>query len=606
MCGIVGYVGNRNTVQVLVEGLKRLEYRGYDSAGICFFRDGAMAVRKEVGKLVQLERRLAEEPVDSVTGGGIGHTRWATHGEPSVRNAHPHLDCSGRFSVVHNGIIENNVALKNRLQEEGHRFVSETDTEVIVHLIEKYFQGNLVEAVRNASFELEGSFAIEVMSALVPNEIVAMRCGSPLVIGIGREEQFVASDIPALVSHTREVFWLEEGELAVVRPEGIRVIDSVSGAPVQKETQRVPWDAQQVEKGRFAHYMLKEIYEQPDVIMEMAQREVLFQGAPPERRFAETETVSQIDLVACGTSWHAALVGKRMIEKMTGLRVEVDIASEFRYREPILDSKTLTIGISQSGETADTLAALQLAAEKGSAVWAICNVAGSSMTRLAETVLYTHAGPEIGVASTKAFTCQLVALYLLAGRIAEMRGILPPSAEDQKGPLSVLSKQIQEILQKDEEIRALAVEYYQKRDFLFMGRGIHHAIALEGALKLKEISYIHAEGYPAGEMKHGPIALIDPEMPVVFLVPQDAVYEKVLGNIEEVRARGGRIIALAQVGDEQVAAKAHHVIYLPKNNTFLNPVLMTIPLQLLAYHVALQKGCDVDQPRNLAKSVTVE
>jgi glucosamine--fructose-6-phosphate aminotransferase (isomerizing) len=565
-----------------------------------------MAVTKEVGKLIHLEKRLAEEKVEAASGAGIGHTRWATHGAPSGGNAHPHRDCSGRFSVVHNGIIENHTVLKKRLQEEGHHFLSETDTEVIVHLVEKYFQGDLAAAVRRASFDLEGSFAVEVMSALAPDEIVAIRRGSPLVIGTGRGEQFVASDIPALVSYTREVFWLEEGELAVVRPEGVRVIDLLSGNPVQKEIQSVPWDAQQVEKGRFPHYMLKEIHEQPDVIMEMGRREVLFQGAPPERRFSGAGAVSQMYLVACGTSWHAALVGKRMIEKMTGIRVEVDIASEFRYREPIFDAGTVTVGISQSGETADTLAALQLAAEKGSAVWAVCNVSGSSMTRLAEMVFYTHAGPEIGVASTKAFTCQLVALYQLASRIAEARGIGSSSMEDRKNRLSALSKQIQEILQKEEEIRALAIEYYQKRDFLFMGRGIHYPIALEGALKLKEISYIHAEGYPAGEMKHGPIALIDPEMPVVFLAPQDAVYEKVLGNIEEVRARGGRIIALAQVGDERIAAKAHHVIYLPKNDTFLNPVLMTIPLQLLAYHVALQKGCDVDQPRNLAKSVTVE
>jgi len=606
MCGIVGYVGNRNTVEVLLEGLKRLEYRGYDSAGICFFNEGAMAVKKEVGKLVQLEKRLAEEKISVAAGAGIGHTRWATHGEPSVRNAHPHLDCSGRFSVVHNGIIENNAVLKKQLQGEGHRFVSETDTEVIVHLVEKYFEGDLVEATRKASLDLEGSFAIEVMSALFPEQIVAVRRGSPLVIGVGRGEQFVASDIPALIFYTRDIFWLEEGELAVVLPEGVQVFHSVSGNPVQKEIQRIAWDAQRVEKGRFSHFMLKEIYEQPDVILEMAQRDALFQGAPPERRFMGAGAVSQIYLVACGTSWHAALVGKRMIEKMTGLRVEVDIASEFRYREPILDEKTLTIGISQSGETADTLAALQLASEKKSAVWTICNVAGSSMTRIAETVFYTHAGPEIGVASTKAFTSQLVAFYQLASVLAEMRGMPISSSEERKNRLSMLAKQIQEILQKGEEIRALAEEYYQKRDFLFMGRGIHHPIALEGALKLKEISYIHAEGYPAGEMKHGPIALIDREMPVVFLAPQDAVYEKVLGNIEEVRARGGRIIALAQVGDERVATQAHHVIYLPKNDTFLTPVLMTIPLQLLAYYIALQKGCDVDQPRNLAKSVTVE
>ncbi len=606
MCGIVGYVGSRNTVNILLEGLKRLEYRGYDSAGICFFTEGTMTVKKEVGKLIHLERRLAEEKVGSGTGAGIAHTRWATHGEPSVRNAHPHLDCSGRFSVVHNGIIENNAFLRKQLQEEGHRFASETDTEVIVHLVEKHFQGDLAEAVRKASLALEGSFAVEAMSAFVPDEIVAVRRGSPLVIGTGQGEQFVASDIPALVAYTREVVWLEEGDLAVVRPEGIRVLNAVSGSAVQRETQRVAWDAQQVEKGRFPHYMLKEIHEQPEAILQMAQRGVLFQGAAPERLFAGADAISQIDLVACGTSWHAALVGKRMIEKMTGLRVEVDIASEFRYREPIVDSKTLTIGISQSGETADTLAALQMAAEKKSAIWAICNVAGSSMTRLAETVLYTDAGPEIGVASTKAFTCQLVALYQLASTIAAVRGTAPLSEPERRSELSVLSKQIREILQREEEIRALASEYRQKRDFLFMGRGIYHPIALEGALKLKEISYIHAEGYPAGEMKHGPIALIDPEMPVVFLVPQDAVYEKVLGNIEEVRARGGRIIALAQVGDERVADQAHHALYLPKNNTFLNAVLMTIPLQLLAYHIALQKGCDVDQPRNLAKSVTVE
>ena len=606
MCGIVGYVGNRNTVDVLLEGLRRLEYRGYDSAGICFLTEGTLAVKKEVGKLIQLEKRLAEENVRAGTGAGIGHTRWATHGAPSVQNAHPHLDCSGRFSVVHNGIIENHALLRQRLQAEGHRFVSETDTEVMVHLIEKHFQGDLIEAVRKASFALEGSFAVEVMSALAPEQIVAVRRGSPLVIGTGQGEQFIASDIPALISHTREVFWLEEGEMAVVRPEGVRVMDVFTGDPVQKTIQHIDWDAQRVEKGRFPHYMLKEIYEQPDVILEMARREDLFQGAPPERRFAGADAISQIYLVACGSSWHAALVGKRMIETMTGLRVEVDIASEFRYREPSLDEKTLTIGISQSGETADTLAALQLAAEKKSAVWAICNVAGSSMTRLAETTLYTLAGPEIGVASTKAFTCQLVALYQLASRIAEERRRASPAAEQRRDQLSTLAKQIREILQKDEEIRALAGEYCQKRDFLFMGRGIHYPIALEGALKLKEISYIHAEGYPAGEMKHGPIALIDREMPVVFLAPQDGVYEKVLGNIEEVRARGGRIIALAQVGDERIAAKAHHVIYLPKNDMFLTPVLMTIPLQLLAYHIALQKGCDVDQPRNLAKSVTVE
>lgn len=608
MCGIVGYVGEQNTVDVLLTGLKRLEYRGYDSAGICFFAKDKMMVQKEVGKLVNLEKALsAERKNERMRGAGIGHTRWATHGEPSQKNAHPHLDCSGQFSVVHNGIVENYLPLKQQLIAEGHRFTSETDTEVIVHLLEKHFKGNLETAVRDAFMEMRGAFAVEVMHRETPDQIVIMRRGSPLVIGIGKEEYFVASDIPALLPYTREVILLEDDELAVIRSREVRIMEAASGRPIEKPVKRVTWSSEQAEKGRFPHYMLKEIHDQPAAILETARKAILFDDGQAKKIFRQIHAASQIYIVACGTSWHAALVGKQMIEKMTGMRVEVDIASEFRYREPIIDSKAITIGISQSGETADTLAALQLAAQKGSAVWGICNVAGSNMTRIADPVIYTHAGPEIGVASTKAFTCQLVALYLLANYMAHVRGSLEASVvEERIQQVSILSKQIQEILQRGEEILALAKGYHEKRDFLYMGRGVHYPIALEGALKLKEISYIHAEGYPAGEMKHGPIALIDKQMPVLFMVPQDAVYEKILGNIEEVRARGGKIIALAQVGDERVAAKAHHVIYLPKNNEFLTPILMTIPLQLLAYYIAVEKGCDVDQPRNLAKSVTVE
>ncbi|HZR45850.1 MAG TPA: glutamine--fructose-6-phosphate transaminase (isomerizing) [Candidatus Manganitrophaceae bacterium] len=607
MCGIVGYVGNKNTVDVLLSGLKRLEYRGYDSAGVSFFSEGKIVVEKKVGKLKNLAESLSARRRESaLRGAGVGHTRWATHGEPNLENAHPHRDCAGKISVVHNGIVENYAPLKKKLQAEGHRFTSETDTEVIAHLIEKHDRGDLKEAVRNAAAEMEGMFAIGVIHANDPGRIVAMRRGSPLVIGVGRGESFIASDIPALLPHTQEIIFLDDEELAVIRPEG-QAIEAADGSPVQKEIRRITWKADQAEKGGYAHYMLKEIHEQPAVILETARRGMALDPAQSERMARQIKEASQIYLVACGTSWHAALIGKQMIEKTTGIRVEVDIASEFRYRDPILDAKTITIGISQSGETADTLAALQLAKEKNSPVWAICNVVGSNMTRLADSVVYTHAGPEIGVASTKAFTCQLVALYLLAHHLGLiLRRLTPAQVEERVADLSVLSKQIRELLQRGDEILTLAKSYAGKRDFLYMGRGIHYPVALEGALKLKEISYIHAEGYPAGEMKHGPIALIDREMPVLFLAPQDGVYEKVLGNIEEVRARGGRIIALAQVGDDRTADKAHHVVYLPKNNEFLNPILMTLPLQLLAYYVALEKGCDVDQPRNLAKSVTVE
>jgi glucosamine--fructose-6-phosphate aminotransferase (isomerizing) len=607
MCGIVGYVGKQNTVDILLNGLKRLEYRGYDSAGVSFFSEGKILVEKKVGKLKNLEESLISRRQNGSTqGAGVGHTRWATHGEPNFENAHPHQDCAGQISLVHNGIVENYLLLKRNLQSEGHRFVSETDTEVIAHLVEKYFQGNLKEAVRKAAAEMTGMFAIAVIHAADPDQIVTMRRGSPLVIGIGKGESFIASDIPALLPYTQEVIFLDDEELAVIRPEGL-LVEVASGAPVDKEVRRITWKADQTEKGGYAHYMLKEIHEQPSVILETVRRGRVLDPVQLEKMARQIKQASQIYIVACGTSWHAALVGKQMIEKMTGIRVEVDIASEFRYRDPILDSGTITLGISQSGETADTLAALHLAKEKGSPVWAVCNVVGSNMTRVADTVIYTHAGPEIGVASTKAFTCQLVALYLLAYQLGSiLERVTPAVVEEKMADVAVLSKQIQEVLQRGEEILTLAKSYANKRDFLYMGRGIHYPIALEGALKLKEISYIHAEGYPAGEMKHGPIALIDREMPVLFLVPQDNVYEKVLGNIEEVRARGGRIIALAQVGDDRVADKAHHVIYLPKSNDFLNPILMTVPLQLLAYYVALEKGCDVDQPRNLAKSVTVE
>ncbi len=610
MCGIVGYIGNKRLTSVLLDGLRRLEYRGYDSAGIAVVNDGGLQVVRCAGKLRDLEESLRLTPLEGTF--GVGHTRWATHGRPTEENAHPHRDCTGRLVVVHNGIIENYVELKHELQKRGHSFKTETDTEVMAHLIEEKIRDHpLEEAVRLTLPDLRGVYAISVISADEPKKIVAARNGPPLVVGLGKDEYFVASDVPAILHHTREVFFLDDREIAVVTEQGVQIRD-MEGRNVAKKVQRITWDPIMAEKSGFKHFMLKEIYEQPRAV-----RDTLLGRVSQEtgKIFLEEMEIStdefrrmrRISLVACGTSWHAALVGKFLLESLVKVPVEVDIGSEFRYRDPILHPDDLVVVISQSGETADTLAAQREARAKGLKTVAICNVVGSMITREASGVIYTHAGPEIGVASTKAFTAQLAALELLALHLAEVRGTLPPeSAKEHITRLLHLPVQIEQILGTDPQIEEVAKEYYRASDFLFLGRGVNYPIALEGALKLKEISYIHAEGYPAGEMKHGPIALIDKNLPVVALAFGDRVYEKMMGNIEEVKAREGRIIAVTEKRNGELAKIASHVITIPKTADLLTPILAVIPLQLLAYHIALRRGCDVDQPRNLAKSVTVE
>jgi len=610
MCGIMGYIGEQDVITVIVDGLKRLEYRGYDSAGIAYLKNGEIQVRRSEGKLRNLESLLRGESTDS--GIGIGHTRWATHGRPSEENAHPHR--SGDTVIVHNGIIENYLPLKKALIEEGVAFTSETDTEVMAHLIEKSLKeqgGDLVKAVRSALKKVSGAFALGIMNKNDPDKIIAVKMASPLVLGLGSGENFLASDIPAILNHTRKVIFLDDGEMAVLTREGVTVT-TLEGKPVDKEIQHITWSAVMAEKGGYKHFMQKEIFEQPRAILDTFRGrigresgEVFFEqfDISPE----EAKKIRKIVMIACGTSYHAALVGKFMVEEMARIPVEVDIASEFRYRDPLVDEKTLLVCISQSGETADTLAALREAKAKGARTLGICNVLGSSITREAEWVLYTHAGPEIGVASTKAFTTQLVALYLFSLYLA--RTLDRISAADSVSlmeDLTHLPHQVEKVLEAEDPIRNLAGIYADRTDFLYLGRGIHYPIALEGALKLKEISYIHAEGYPAGEMKHGPIALIDEKMPVVCLLPRDKVFEKALGNIEEVKARSGIVIALVTGKEPEVRQKADHVIEVPNSNHYLTPVLMTVPLQLLAYHIAVLRGTDVDQPRNLAKSVTVE
>jgi len=610
MCGIMGYIGEQDVITVIVDGLKRLEYRGYDSAGIAYLKNGEIQVRRSEGKLRNLESLLRGESTDS--GIGIGHTRWATHGRPSEENAHPHR--SGDTVIVHNGIIENYLPLKKALIEEGVAFTSETDTEVMAHLIEKSLKeqgGDLVKAVRAALKKVSGAFALGIMNKNDPDKIIAVKMASPLVLGLGSGENFLASDIPAILNHTRKVIFLDDGEMAVLTREGVTVT-TLEGKPVDKEIQHITWSAVMAEKGGYKHFMQKEIFEQPRAILDTFRGrigresgEVFFEqfDISPE----EAKKIRKIVMIACGTSYHAALVGKFMVEEMARIPVEVDIASEFRYRDPLVDEKTLLVCISQSGETADTLAALREAKAKGARTLGICNVLGSSITREAEWVLYTHAGPEIGVASTKAFTTQLVALYLFSLYLA--RTLDRISAADSVSlmeDLTHLPHQVEKVLEAEDTIRNLAGIYADRTDFLYLGRGIHYPIALEGALKLKEISYIHAEGYPAGEMKHGPIALIDEKMPVVCLLPRDKVFEKALGNIEEVKARSGIVIALVTGKEPEVRQKADHVIEVPNSNHYLTPVLMTVPLQLLAYHIAVLRGTDVDQPRNLAKSVTVE
>jgi glucosamine--fructose-6-phosphate aminotransferase (isomerizing) len=613
MCGIVGYIGHKKVSTVILDGLRRLEYRGYDSAGIAVINGNDIQVVRSAGKLRELEENLRLTRLEGTF--GLGHTRWATHGRPTEENAHPHRDCTGTMVVVHNGIIENYKELKRELQAAGHQFKTETDTEVIAHLIEEVRKASpgisLEEGVRGAVPRLSGSYAFAAISARDSRTIVAARNGPPLVIGLGKDEYFVASDIPAILHHTRDVFFLDDREMAVVTERGVVITDQ-AGRSVSKQVQRITWDPIMAEKGGFKHFMLKEIYEQPRAIRDTLLGRV---SQDTGRIFLDEMEITdeelrrcrKLHIVACGTSWHAALVGKFMIERLARLPVEVDIASEFRYRNPILDPDHLVMVISQSGETADTLAAQREARARGLKTIAICNVVGSMVTREAQGVIYTHAGPEIGVASTKAFTAQLAALDLFALHAAQVRGtISPEDCKEHIRDLLHIPTQIEKILAKDSEIEEVAKEYFRASDFLYLGRGVNYPIALEGALKLKEISYIHAEGYPAGEMKHGPIALIDRNLPVVALVFGDALFEKMMSNVEEAQARDGAIIMITQEGREDAGRRSAKVVTIPRTTDLLNPILAVIPLQLLAYHIALRRGCDVDQPRNLAKSVTVE
>ncbi len=615
MCGIIGYVGDKPAVPILLGGLKQLEYRGYDSAGLAVVNmNGSIEVRRAAGKLENLEAVLENEPLAGSF--GVGHTRWATHGVPNEENAHPHRDSEGKIVVVHNGIIENYLPLRERLSAAGHRFVTDTDTETIVHLISEYFEGDLEVAVRRAVDELEGIYAIAAMAVDDPQKIVGARQGPPLVVGLGEGEQFVASDVAPILKHSRRVIFLDDGQIATVTPAGVRLTD-LSGNPVEAEPQQITWDPVTAQKGGYRHFMLKEIHEQPEAVRDSLVGR-LDRGAGtvdlPELEIAgevldeeAAGKLSKMFLLACGTSWHAALVGKFWIENLARLPVEVDYGSEFRYRDPLVPANAVALSITQSGETADTLAAMREAKEKGASLWTICNVVGSMATRLADGVIHTHAGPEIGVASTKAFTAQLACLYQLALRLAQLRGTL--STEEIGGRVEDLARiptAIERVLRQEPELVPLAHRLSDRHNFLYLGRGMLYPIALEGALKLKEVSYIHAEGYPAGEMKHGPIALIDKQLPVLGVAPQGPWYEKMFSNLQEVRAREGYLLGLVTEGDTRIADIADAVIEVPACAPELAPILTSVPLQQLAYHIAVHRGCDVDQPRNLAKSVTVE
>lgn len=629
MSGIIGYIGNKRVVPVLLEGLHRLQYRGYDSAGLAVIREGKLEIRRATGKLRNLEEVIRLHPLDGTY--GIGHTRWATHGAPTEENAHPHRDCHGTVVVVHNGIIENYLELKKQLEDEDHRFTTETDTEVIAHLIEKHLNGaaansgsspakteSLEEAVRLAVRQLTGVFALAIISTKDLHKIVAVRQGPPAVIGLGKDEYFVASDVPAILYHTRDLFFLADGDLAVLTPHGVKLSD-FDGHPVTRRVQHITWDPILVEKGGFRHFTLKEIYEQPRAVRDTTLGRISPESGQvflDEMEISEEDfrSLRDIKIVAAGTSRHAGLAGKIMIERLARVPVEVDYASEFRYRDPLLDPRTLTILITQSGETADTIAAQREAHAKGSKTLAICNVLGSMVPREANGTIYTHAGPEIGVGSTKTFTSALAGLYLFAVYLGQTRGVL--SAADAKkllAALTALPKQLESVLQKDEEIEDLARLFHRSTDFLFLGRGVHFPVALEGALKMKKISYIHAEAYPAGEMKHGPNALITDGLPVVVIATCNwespysrQRYERTISNIKEAKARGATILALVTEGDREVRATADHLIVLPLTIGMLSTILEVVPLQLLAYHIGVLRGCDVDQPRNLAKSVTVE
>jgi glutamine---fructose-6-phosphate transaminase (isomerizing) len=608
MCGIVGYIGDRGATTLLIDGLKRLEYRGYDSAGVAILNGHGVEMRKTAGKISRLEAALATSPI---TGNlGIAHTRWATHGAPNECNAHPHADCKGNIAVVHNGIIENSTSLKARLVELGHKFVSETDTEVLAHLIEEAFDGNLEDAVIEALWQVEGTYGIAVISSEDPDKIVAARKGSPLLIGLGDGEYYIASDASAILAQTREVVYLDDGDLAVLTRNGYRVID-LRAKVLDRKVHKIDWDLHQIERGGFDHFMLKEIFEQPETIENCMRGRLLDEDGTSKLgglNMTDEELLKfdNIIITACGTSWHSALIGEHMLEELTRIPVEVEYASEFRYRNPIVNDRTLCIVISQSGETADTLAAMREARARGARTYGIVNVVGSTIARESNGGIYVHAGPEIGVASTKAFTSQVVALALLTLKIGRLKGVSVVKGKEIIEALRALPAQVKQILDRAEEIEAVAEEFKRTQNFLYLGRGYNFPTALEGALKLKEISYIHAEGYPAAEMKHGPIALIDEMMPVVFIAPHDSVFDKIVSNVQEVKARKGRVIAITTREEPSLAGKMDYEFRIPETIDMLVPILACVPLQLLAYYIAVKRGSNVDQPRNLAKSVTVE
>ncbi len=612
MCGIVGYIGTRNCVPILLEGLRRLEYRGYDSAGIALIQDGSFFIKKQAGKIADLAKTLKTSNSSVHSTLGIGHTRWATHGEPNDINAHPHFDCKNEIAVIHNGIVENFATIKKRLSQQGHKFVSATDTEVLAHLIEEMYAKvhDLTTAVRLALLEVEGTYGLVVISTHEPDKIVAARKGSPLILGVGDGENFVASDASAVVDHTRQVVYLSDGEIAEITANGFRTM-TIDDIAVEKEIEEITFELAQIERGGFDHFMLKEIHEQPETIRNAMRgrlmaddAEVVLGGLRDVRD--RLINARRVILVACGTSWHAGLVGEYMLEEIAKIPAEVEYASEFRYRHPVIKPDDVVLCISQSGETADTLAALREAKAKGATVLGIVNVVGSSIARESDGGVYIHAGPEIGVASTKAFTSQLTVLSLITVMLARARGMSKADAKVLTGEIANLPEKVAQVLQNVDTVKAVANEFKDTQNFLYLGRGANFPVALEGALKLKEISYIHAEGYPAAEMKHGPIALIDDHMPVVFVVPKDAIYDKVLSNIQEVRARKGRVIAIANEDDTEIDKLAEFVIRVPRTYGFFGPIVNVIPLQLLAYYIAVARGCNVDQPRNLAKSVTVE
>jgi glucosamine--fructose-6-phosphate aminotransferase (isomerizing) len=608
MCGIVGYVGPKQASPILIEGLRRMEYRGYDSAGVAVINGDGIKVRKTAGKLAALVANLENETPQGTI--GVGHTRWATHGAPTTPNAHPHLDQSGKIAVIHNGIIENASVIRQALEKRGHVFKSETDTEVLAHLIGVYYGGNLERAVEQALWDVEGAYGIAVISADEPNTLIAARNGSPLLVGVGDGEYFVASDASAILEHTRSVVYLDDGEMAVLSREGYRV-RNLTETHVDKPINQIEWDLATIERGGYTHFMLKEIFEQPESLTNTVRGHLLDEEGSARLRGLnltddELKRFNRVVITACGTSWHAGLIGEYILEELARIPCEVEYASEFRYRNPVVDEHTLVIAVSQSGETADTLAAVREAKRRGAHAIGLVNVVGSSIAREVQGGLYLRAGPEIGVASTKAFNSQVAALAMVALKLARLRGLSVLQGREFIQALHALPDQIRQMLARAPEVETLADRFAQARNALYLGRGVNFPVALEGALKLKEISYIHAEGYPAAEMKHGPIALIDENMPVVFIAPHDAVHGKIVSNIEEVKARGGRVIAVCTEGDCEIARLADAVFTIPPTHDLLTPILASVPLQLFAYYVAVRRGCNVDQPRNLAKSVTVE